>query len=142
MHDDLTPQMKQEMVGDRSKNTVLPLTKFGLMQITRQRVRPELHIQTQEGCPTCNGTGKIEPAIFWPKTLEDAVKKAVQALKMKKLILKVNPLVYAYLKKGFPSLALKWKFKYTQGLKVFPSDSLGLLEFKIVDNEDNEVDLI
>ncbi|MCU4173638.1 Rne/Rng family ribonuclease [Carboxylicivirga sp. N1Y90] len=134
-------KMKQAMAPDRTKHNILPLSKFGLMQITRQRVRPELHIQTQEGCPTCNGTGKIEPAIFWPKTLEDAVKKAVQGLKMKNLILKVNPLVYAYLKKGFPSLALKWKFKYSRGLKVFPSDSLGLLEFKIVDKEDNEVDL-
>lgn len=134
-------KMKQAMAPDRTKHNILPLSKFGLMQITRQRVRPEMHIVTREGCPTCNGTGKIQPAIFWPETLEKAVVKAVQALGMKKLILKVNPLVYAYLTKGFPSLAIKWKFKYTMGLKVRPSDSLGLLEFKIVDNEDNEVDL-
>lgn len=134
-------KMKQAMASDRTKHNILPLSKFGLMQITRQRVRPELHIKTTEGCPTCNGTGKIEPALFFPTVLENAVKKAVQVLKMKKMILKVHPMVYAYLKQGFPSLVLKWKFEYTRGLKVMPSDSLGFLEFKIVDNEDNEVDL-
>ena len=57
-------QIKEEMKDDRAKFTVLPLTKFGLMQITRQRVRPELNIVTKEICPTCGGTGKIAPSIL------------------------------------------------------------------------------
>jgi len=134
-------RMKQAMAGDRTKHNILPLSKFGLMQITRQRVRPELYIRTQETCPTCMGTGKITPSLFWTEKIEAAVEKAVLGLKMKKLNLKVHPFVYSHLKKGFPSDVLKWKFKYSMGLRVLPSDSLGFLEFKIVDNEDNEVDL-
>ncbi|WP_430815805.1 Rne/Rng family ribonuclease [Carboxylicivirga sp. RSCT41] len=134
-------KMKQAMASDRTKHNILPLSKFGLMQITRQRVRPEMHIKTTEGCPTCNGTGTIVPSLFWPEKIEAAVKKAVQDLKMKKLTLNVHPMVHAYLKKGFPSTILKWKFKFTHGLKVVHSDSLGILEFKILDNDKQEVDL-
>jgi len=134
-------KMKQAMASDRTKHNILPLSKFGLMQITRQRVRPELHIKTSETCPTCLGTGKITPALFWTEKIEAAVKKAVHNLKMNKLILKVHPFVYAHLKTGFPSTVWKWKWNYSMGLRVVPSDSLGFLEFKIVDYDNNEVDL-
>jgi len=134
-------KMKQAMASDRTKHNILPLSKFGLMQITRQRVRPEMHINTDEKCPTCQGTGKVTPSLLWTDDIEDAVRRAVQDQKMKKLLLKVHPFVYAYLKRGFPSEILKWKFRYTHGLKVIPSDSLGFLEFKIVDNKNKEVDL-
>jgi len=117
------------------------LSKFGLMQITRQRVRPEMDINTDEKCPTCQGTGKTTPSLLWTDSIELAVRSAVQDRKMKKLLLKVHPFVYAYLKRGFPSEILKWKFRYTHGLKVIPSDSLGFLEFKIVDDKNKEVDL-
>ncbi len=134
-------KMKQAMASDRTKHNILPLSKFGLMQITRQRVRPEMDINTDEKCPTCQGTGKTTPSLMWTDSVEAAVRSAVQDHKMKKLLLKVHPYVYAYLKQGFPSEILKWKFRYTHGLKVIPSDSLGFLEFKIVDIKNREVDL-
>ncbi|MBI9061416.1 MAG: Rne/Rng family ribonuclease [Marinilabiliaceae bacterium] len=134
-------KMKQAMASDRTKHNILPLSKFGLMQITRQRVRPEMDINTDEKCPTCQGTGKTTPSLLWTDSIEVAVRSAVQDRKMKKLLLKVHPFVYAYLKRGFPSEILKWKFRYTHGLKVIPSDSLGFLEFKIVDDKNKEVDL-
>ena len=134
-------KMKQAMASDRTKHNILPLSKFGLIQITRQRVRPEMHINTDEKCPTCQGTGKATPSLLWTDTIEDAVRSAVQDRKMKKLLLKVHPFVYAYLKRGFPSEILKWKFRYSHGLIVVPSDSLGFLEFKIVDDKNKEVDL-
>lgn len=134
-------KMKQAMASDRTKHNILPLSKFGLMQITRQRVRPEMDINTDEKCPTCQGTGKTTPSLMWTDSIEIAVRRAVQDRKMKKLLLKVHPFVYAYLKRGFPSEILKWKFRYTHGLKVMPSDSLGFLEFKIVDDKNKEVDL-
>ncbi|TAJ13429.1 Rne/Rng family ribonuclease [Marinilabiliaceae bacterium JC017] len=134
-------KMKEAMAGDRTKHNILPLSKFGLMQITRQRVRPEMHIKTMETCPTCFGSGKIAPAVFWPDKIEEAVRYAVEDLHLKKLTLKLHPFVYAYLRKGFPSIFFKWRMKYTFGLKAMPSDSLGFLEFKIVDNNNKEVDL-
>ncbi|MCW3788469.1 Rne/Rng family ribonuclease [Plebeiibacterium sediminum] len=126
-------RMKEAMNSDRTKHNILPLSKFGLMQITRQRVRPELAIETNETCPTCFGTGKIAPAILLEEKLEDSIRKAVEGQKKRKLTLKVHPYLGAYLKKGFPSIFLKWKMKYSFGLKLIPSASLSFLEFKILE---------
>ncbi len=134
-------KMKEAMTADRTKHNILPLSKFGLMQITRQRVRPEMAIETDESCPTCFGTGKIAPAILLEEKLEDSIRKAVEGQKIKKLTLKVHPYLGAYLKKGFPSIFLKWKFKYGFGLKLIPSASLSFLEFKIFDDKNKKVDL-
>ena len=84
-------RMKEAMNSDRTKHNILPLSKFGLMQITRQRVRPELAIETNETCPTCFGTGKIAPAILLEEKLEDSIRKAVEGQKKRKLTLKVHP---------------------------------------------------
>ncbi len=126
-------RMREVMNSDRTKHNILPLSKFGLMQITRQRVRPEMSIATDETCPTCFGTGKIAPAILLEEKLEDSINKAVKGQKNKKMTLKVHPYLGAYLKKGFPSIFLKWKFKYSFGLKLTPSASLSFLEFKILE---------
>ncbi|WP_027473077.1 Rne/Rng family ribonuclease [Saccharicrinis fermentans] len=133
-------KMKEAMTSDRTKHNILPLSKFGLMQITRQRVRPELSIETDETCPSCYGTGKIAPAILLEEKLEDSIKKAVEGQKSKKLTLKVHPYLGAYLTKGFPSVFLKWKFKYGFGLKMIPSASLSFLEFKITEDKEKRVD--
>lgn len=134
-------RMKEAMAGDRTKHNILPLSKFGLMQITRQRVRPEMHINTTETCPTCLGTGKIGPSILIADVIEAAIVKATQLPTTGKFMLKLHPYVYAYLKKGFPSKILKWKLKHGFKFKAIPSASLGFLEFKIVDNNNQEVDL-
>jgi len=112
-----------------------------LMQITRQRVRTELQISTNEMCPTCLGTGTVTPSVFLPEKIEESLRFLVNERNVKNLILKVHPFIYAYLKKGFPSTILKWKFKYSQGIKALPSDSLGFLEYKIFDKDNKEVDL-
>ncbi len=134
-------RMKEAMSPDRTKHNILPLSKFGLMQITRQRVRPEMTIETVESCPTCFGTGKIAPAILLEENLENSVRKAVEGQKKRKLTLKVHPYLGAYLKKGFPSIFFKWKMKYGFGLKLIPSASLSFLEFKILDENNKKVDL-
>jgi len=135
-------KMKEAMSSDRTKHNILPLSKFGLMQITRQRVRPEMHIETEETCPTCHGSGKRAPAILLPQEIENAVRYAVEKLHLKKLTLRVHPIVDAYLKKGFPSLAMQWKFSYSMGLKVVPSDSLSFLEYEILDQNKKKVSLV
>lgn len=134
-------RMRDSMASDRTKHNILPLSKFGLMQITRQRVRPEMHINTTETCPTCLGTGKIGPSILMPDMLEAAIGRAVHEQKLTKLTLKVHPYLYAFLKQGFPSQVLRWRMRYGMGIKVQSSASLGLLEFKITDNTQQEVDL-
>ncbi|WP_010663229.1 Rne/Rng family ribonuclease [Marinilabilia salmonicolor] len=134
-------KMKEAMDSDRTKHNILPLSKFGLMQITRQRVRPEMHIQTAEKCPVCKGTGEITPSVLFVDSLDNQLRFVVQEHKLKNLTLWVHPYIYAYLKKGFPSQVLRWKLDLGFGIKVKPSDSIAFLEFKISDQNNKKVDL-
>lgn len=134
-------KMKEAMDSDRTKHNILPLSKFGLMQITRQRVRPEMHIQTAEKCPVCKGTGEITPSVLFVDSLDNQLRFVVQEHKLKNLTLWVHPYIYAYLKKGFPSQVLRWKLDLGFGIKVKPSDSIAFLEFKIFDQNNKKVDL-
>jgi ribonuclease G len=134
-------KMKEAMASDRTKHNILPLSKFGLMQITRQRVRPEMHIATEEKCPSCLGTGVVSPSILFTDQIENSLRLAVQTQKLKKMTLRVHPYLYAYITKGFPSMIMKWRWKYGFGIKVQPSDALAFLEFKITDNKNKKIDL-
>ncbi|MCI5776882.1 MAG: Rne/Rng family ribonuclease [Bacteroidales bacterium] len=127
----LYERMKEAMAKDKTKHNILPLSKFGLMQITRQRVRPVMTIDTTETCPTCGGSGKIQTSVQIPDLIEAAV--AQEASKHdKKFTVRCHPFIYAYLKKGFPSKILKWKLRYgITRLRIQPSASLGIVDFKI-----------
>lgn len=137
----LFDKMKDVMANDRTKHNILPLTKFGLMQITRQRVRPEMNIVTDEKCPSCLGTGEIRPAILFDSDLEKNLSFIVDKIKTRKLILNVHPYVAAYLKKGLFSKNLRWCLKYKIILKIQAVTSFHLLEYKFCDRENNEIDL-
>ena len=119
----------QELMGsDRAKHTVLPVTKFGLMQVTRQRVRPAMEINTSENCPVCNGTGKVTPTVDYADSIENQLVYYVQERKEKSLQLELHPYVAAYLERGFPSLLLRWKFKYRCNVKLLPSKECSMLQ--------------
>lgn len=137
----LYDRMKELMESDRARHNILPLSKFGLMQITRHRVRPALDIMTDEDCPVCNGKGKIPPSILFTDHLEAKIAFLVKKFKVKKFSLHVHPYIAAYITQGFFSLLWRWKNKYTRGIKLIPNQSLALLEYKIYDNEGQEIDL-
>ena len=137
----LFDRMKEVMANDRTKHNILPLTKFGLMQITRQRVRPEMHIVTDEKCPSCQGSGEVKPSILFTDMLERSLAFIVDKIKTRKLLLNVHPFVASYLRKGIISVRLKWNFKYRIILKVQAITSYHLLEYHFFDRYDNEIDL-
>ena len=137
----LYDRMKELMESDRARHNILPLSKFGLMQITRHRVRPALDIMTDEDCPVCNGKGKIPPSILFTDRLEAKIAFLVKKFKVKKFSLHVHPYIAAYITQGFFSLLWRWKNKYTRGVKLIPNQSLALLEYKIYDSEGQEIDL-
>ena len=137
----LYERMCHNMQKDRAKHNILPLSKFGLMQITRQRVRPALDIITSEDCPTCHGKGTIPPSLLFTDLLESKIHYLVYKLKIKKFTLHVHPFVAAYVNQGVFSLKMKWRCKYTFQLKVIPNQSLAYLEYKFYDAERNEIDL-
>lgn len=134
----LMESMDTFMASDRAKHAVLPISKFGLMQITRQRMKPELTINTLEICPTCNGTGKIASALV----LEDEIEKNLNYLlthKHSNLTLAVHPIMRAYLTKGFPSRRLKWSWKHKQMIGIKANNNYHLTEFHFFDNREEEI---
>ena len=138
----LFDKMKEMMANDRTKHNILPLTKFGLMQITRQRVRPEMNIITNEKCPSCQGTGEIKPTILFVDEIEKELSFIVDKIKTKKIILNVHPFMGSYLTKGFFSVKRKWNFKYKINLKIQDVTSYHMLEYHFYDHFDNEIDLV
>ena len=137
----LYERMCQNMQKDRAKHNILPLSKFGLMQITRQRVRPALDINTSEDCPTCYGKGTIRPSILFTDRLEDKISYLVHKLKVKKFSLHVHPFIAAFINKGFFSLKWQWRCKYAFRFKLIPNQSLAFLEYKFYDGNNSEIDL-
>lgn len=137
----LQDAMDELMKQDRAKHAILAISKFGLMQITRQRMKPEVAINTSEICPTCGGTGKITSTLL----LGDEIEKRLNYLKTnshKKLTLSVHPIVYAYLTKGWLfSILYKWKFKYNVRLNINQENTYGLTEFHFFDKQNEEIKL-
>ena len=136
----LFDKMRSAMELDRAKHTILPLSKFGLMQITRQRVRPEMTVTTTETCPVCHGTGKADAAVLVIDKIEDQLEFLVEEKKIKNLVLKVHPFVEAYLKKGFWSLRRKWAFKHHIHLKVIGVPSFYIYEYKFFNRFNREIE--
>ncbi|MEG1936463.1 MAG: Rne/Rng family ribonuclease [Rikenellaceae bacterium] len=148
---ELLTMMREAMKNDRAKHNVLPLTKFGLMQITRQRVRPVTTMKHSEVCPSCRGTGEITPSILLDKEIEMHIEQLVESVDLKYIKIKTNPYVMAYLKEGFISRRLKMMFKYHCYIKLVADESFGYVDSRYYDknncvlstpsHEDYEVDL-
>jgi ribonuclease G len=137
----LLDHMKQLMAKDRAKHHILPLSKFGLMQITRQRVRPETNISTIETCPTCKGTGEIQPPVLIIDEIQDKVRYGKVKKPKGKIELRVHPFLHAFLTKGFPSKKFLWKLKYNKSLTINPDQSYTYLEYNFFDRKGNMLNL-
>lgn len=133
--------MRDAMSVDRAKHTILGISRFGVMQITRQRVRPELHIATSEVCPACNGTGKIGPSILLIETVERHIEYLVQNQNMKKFELHVHPFIYAYLRSGRPSQRKKWARQFKTKIKLRSNSDYHLMEFRFFNGDGEEIEI-
>ena len=135
----LYDEMVRLMATDKAKHTVLPLTKFGLMQITRQRVRPVAVESVSDVCPTCNGTGKIEPTVVLDKKIENQISFLTQDRGHKYIKLVVSPYVASFLKKGLWSLRRRWEWKYKVRIRIAEDQSIGIVEVHYHDRKDNDL---
>ena len=135
----LYDEMVKLMATDKAKHTVLPLTKFGLMQITRQRVRPVAVGEVSDVCPTCNGTGKIEPTILLEKKIENQISFLTQDRKQKFIKLVVSPYVASYLCKGLVSLRRRWEWRYKARIRIVADQSVGIVDVHYHDRKDNDL---
>lgn len=138
----LYDHMREAMANDRARHNILPLSKFGLMQITRQRVRPALDITVTETCPSCYGKGEVQPSILFTDTLYSKLKYVTQELGHSHVVMYVHPFVDAYIKKGiFGSLYSKWRRSLGRIFKIIPDQALAMLEYRVIDENKNEIDL-
>ena len=131
--------MKEVMAADRTKHNILPLSKFCLMQITRQRVRPEEHIETAEVCPVCKGVGKVVPTVLTADEINNKVTYILKDLHKSKLTLKAHPFMAAYLTKGLRSPQIQWFLKYYKWIRVKVNPALSLLEYQFLDENQEEI---
>jgi ribonuclease G len=126
---------------DRAKHTILPPSKFGLVQITRQRVRPEMNIITNEKCPTCDGTGEIKASIVLLDDIAANLQYIIREQNEKSITLCVHPYIEAYIKKGVFSLQWKWFLNYGRWISVKAVSSYHLTEFHFLNNKEEEIKL-
>ena len=146
MHDkennkELYEKLKEFMRSDRAKHNILPPSKFGVVEITRQRVRPETDINTSETCPTCNGTGEVQASILFAEEIENNLNYLLSDRKEKKVVLLVHPYLEAYFKQGFISKQWKWFIKYKKWVEVRGVTAHHLLEYSFMDGNKNEIAL-
>ena len=132
-------RIKEAMESDRAKHNILPLSKFGLMQITRQRVRPEMEIQIMETCPTCGGSGEVAPSILIIDQILNKYQYLLEKFGKVKMELHVHPFLEAYFTKGFISLRRKWSLRFKHKLVIKADTNLGLLDFEFVDEAGEKI---
>ena len=130
----LFEQMRKLMKRDRARHNVLQLSKFGLMQITRQRVRPAVEMDVREECPTCHGTGKIEPSLLFTDKLANECQRYSDQFG-RGLTLRLHPYICAYVEKGLLWNSLKWQWLRKYGVRVMSSEMLGMLEYRFFDQK-------
>ncbi len=137
----LYQKMKELMKEDRAKTSVLPLSKFSIMQITRQRVRPEMNVVTRELCPSCNGTGKIDACILVSERIEENLRLVLMNQNEKGIRLLVHPYLYAYFTKNLISKRFKWFLKYGRWVTLVEDSSMAVTDYKLLNQNQEEIEL-
>ncbi|MBC8314738.1 MAG: Rne/Rng family ribonuclease [Bacteroidales bacterium] len=135
----LFDKLREEMRKDRAKHAILPPSKFGLIQITRQRVRPEMNVKILEKCPACDGTGQIKPSLLLTDEIENNISYLIHEQNERKLTLTVHPFIYAYIKQGTFNLQWKWYRKFHQWINVKSQNSNHFLEYHFFDKNGDEI---
>ena len=131
MKNELFTALKTAMKTDRARHTILPMSKFGLVQITRERVRPATEIATQEVCISCNGTGKMDSSVQLLDRIENEINYLWENMNQKHVTLRANPLITNFFKQGIPSLRMKWWLKHKHWLKLQADPSLSLTSYQL-----------
>ena len=136
---ELFNKLKEEMSKDRARHTILPASKFGLIQITRQRVRPETEVAVQEKCPTCNGSGKIKSSALLIDEIENNLKYLLLDQNEKSITVQVHPFICAYLTKGFFSINRKWRWKYHKKINIKEVKSFHIMQYNFLNKNGDEI---
>lgn len=137
----LYDKLNEDMKSDRARHHILPPSKFGLVQITRQRVRPEMNVETLEKCPVCDGTGETKASIILIDEFENNILFLMNEQNESFLKMCVHPYIYAYLTKGLFSIRFRWFFKFKKWIHIIPMSSYHFLEYHFFNKKDDEIKL-
>jgi ribonuclease G len=130
-------KMKELMSTDKATHTILPLSKFNLMEITRERVRPEIQINTTDECPTCAGSGTIKSTLLLSDDIDSDLTHILQTHNQVKLY--VHPIIEAYLKRGIFSIRARWSWKFKKWIRIYPNENISFNDYKFFDENDEEI---
>jgi len=131
--------LQELMRNDKARHTILPVNKFGIVQITRQRVRETTIIETSELCPTCNGTGKIKSALLIKEDIENMIEYLIDKQLEKGFYLAVHPFIYAYLTKGLFSKQWSWFLRFGRWIQIVEKNNFSVVEFKFYNKNKDEI---
>ncbi len=132
-------RMKEAMKPDKARHTILPITRFGLMQITRQRVKPEINVKTAEACPLCNGSGSVRSTLLILDDIEKDIEYLFNRLNFKELNVHMHPFVHAYLTNGIWNQKRQWAWKYKKNIELSVDEMLGITDYRFIDSEGQEI---
>jgi ribonuclease G len=135
----LFDKLREAMKTDPATHTILPPSKFGLVQITRERVRPQVKEKTTEKCPSCGGSGEVQSTILLADQIESDLHYLIKEQNQKNITLAVHPFVEAYFKKGLPSKSQRWFLKYGKRVHIKPITSHHILEYHFFNKNDEEI---
>ncbi len=131
-------ELRREFRKDRAKVTVLPMTEFGLVQITRQRIRQSVLHAFSEPCPTCAGSGLVPSKSTILSHIERWIRRFKSETKEFRLILRVHPSIAAYLTEGKLSRLRKMMLKFFVLIKLEEDPSLAVDDFRFVSRRQNK----
>lgn len=131
--------LKDEMAKDKARHNILPPSKFGLVQITRQRVRPIAEVIVAEKCPTCEGSGEIRSSIIITDEIENNISYLLNEQNEKKINIQTHPFIHAFLTKKIFSKQIEWFVKYKKWIKIKPNTSYHFLEYHFFDKKNEEI---
>lgn len=131
----LYEKLREELKDDKAKHNVLPPSRFGVVEITRQRVREVTDISTEEKCPCCEGSGSVQASVLITDQIENNLRYLVEEYKAKKIVLRTHPFIAAFLKAGLISMRRKWSMKYKVNLKVQADNDTSYLDYKFLNDK-------
>ena len=128
-------ELKREFHKDRSITKIEEISRFGLIEMTRQRVRPSVIHTIHEDCPHCHGTGLIPT----PSTVLSQIERWIQKYRSgngdRRIIIRTSPEIYSYVMAGKFSRRLQLMWKYWMKIKFVKDETLMSREFKPFDRE-------
>ncbi len=123
-------ELKKEFKKDPAKTNVIGMSDFGLVQITRQRIRPSVVNSVSKVCPTCGGSGNVVTKNTIIADLDAWLSKFRTTTDYRAVDIYINPYLKAYLEKGLLSIRRKWMFRYWLKITLVGDETISLNEYK------------